>query len=371
MHRLADRYTLDLAVELIVDGDRHEVALQDLSRTGMFLRTATLLAVGRSVRVAISPEGRRVATTARVTHSLGEADARVLGRAAGVGIAFCEPAEALDHLFAIAVDRVLRACRATTSPVAMHIVVADPETRFLERMSTSLGEAGFSVATATTGMEALAACLRRTPDVVLIERALPVFDGLGVLEQIVLDPELAAVPVIVMTSDPNDVAVAFDRGAADVIMRPFTTLEVIARARRIAGSDAVASRATSERIVLHGTIAGVGLPALLTMLEQQHKTGRLTLTADHVAWIDIADGRIVAAGCSTGTDTRATLMSVLGWDHGTFELSALAIPYHDPELALPIMHVLLEHACLCDEASRAPSETYADYAIDDTVATHA
>jgi DNA-binding response OmpR family regulator len=245
----------------------------------------------------------------------------------------------------------------------MHIVVADSETRYLERMSTALGEAGFSVATATTGVEALAACLRCTPDVVLIERALPVFDGFGVLEQIVLDPELADVPVIVTSDDPNDVAVAFERGAADFIVKPFTTAEVIARARRLASSTARAA----DHVVLRGTIADFVLPSLLTMFEQQRKTGRLVVTADQVAWIDIANGQIVGAGSSLGTDMRTTLHDVLDWDHGTFELSALALPRHDPELALPIMHLLLEHACAQDEAARdyAP---YSAYALEDVVA---
>jgi CheY-like chemotaxis protein len=360
VHRLADRYTLDLVVELDVAGHRENVQLQDLSRTGMFLRVARPIAAGSIVCVALSPEGHRVVTTARVTHSLGDADARALGRASGIGLAFSEPATPQDQLFAIAVDRLLRARRATTSPVAMHIVVADSETRYLERMSTALGEAGFSVATATTGVEALAACLRCTPDVVLIERALPVFDGFGVLEQIVLDPELADVPVIVTSVDPNDVAVAFERGAADFIVKPFTTAEVIARARRLASSNARAA----DHVVLRGTLADFVLPSLLTMFEQQRKTGRLVVTSDQVAWIDIADGRIVGAGSSLGTDMRTTLHDVLDWDHGSFELSALALPHHDPELALPIMHLLLEHACAKDEASRGYSP-HVIYALED------
>ena len=67
-------------------------------------------------------------------------------------------------------------------------------------MSTALAEAGFSVSTATTGMAVLAACLCRTPDVVLLDRSLPVLDGLRVLEAMAHDPRLAAIPVIVTSS---------------------------------------------------------------------------------------------------------------------------------------------------------------------------
>jgi CheY-like chemotaxis protein len=346
--RLSDRYALDLSVELITDGHRRLVALQDLSRSGMFLRLAQPLPIGARVRVAINPSGTRFITAARVTHCLDEVTARALGRSAGIGIAFCEPTEAHDHLFALAVDRLLRARRATTAPSAMHIVVADPDTRLLEQMSTALDEAGFTVATATTGMEALAACLRRTPDVVLLDRALPMFDGFGVLDQLAQDATLMTVPAIISSCDPADAGPAFDRGARDFIVKPFAAVELIARARRL-----VTAVPASARVVLRGTLADITLPALLTLLEQERKTGRLVLTADHTAWLDLSDGRIVGAGSSAPTaDARTTLFSLLDWTRGAFELTAVSPPRHDSTLAMPITHLLLEHARLRDESSR-------------------
>lgn len=350
VHRLSDRYTLELAVELFTEGQRQTVALQDLSRTGMFLRLARPLPVGTKVRVAIRPDGTRFVTSARVTHCLDEATARALGRNAGAGIAFCEPTEAHDHLFAIAVDQLLRARRATTAPSGVHIVVADPDTRLLERMSTALGEAGFSVATATTGMEALAACLRRTPDIVMLDRALPMFDGFGVLDQIAQDAALCTVPVMIASADPADAGLAFERGAADFIVKPFTVVEVIARARRL-----VAAVPAPARVVLRGTLADITLPALLTLLEQERKTGRLVITAEHTAWIDLADGRIVGVGSSAaapGEDPRTTLFAILDATGGAFELSAVVrgAVCHDSTLTLPLTHLLLEHARLRDES---------------------
>jgi hypothetical protein len=87
------------------------------------------------------------------------------------------------------------------------------------------------------------------------------------------------------------------------------------------------------------------------MLEQERKTGRLALSGDYVAWIDIEDGRIVSAGSSRETEAAATLMSVLDWTHGSFELSSIAGP-HDAELSVSIRHLLLEHARHHDETSR-------------------
>jgi len=338
---------MDLPVELFAVGQRRWVALQDLSRSGMFLQTLEPLEIGAQVHVAIAPEGRRLVTTALVTHVLGAADAAALGRHPGMGIEFRAPADPGDHLFAIAVERLLRDKRATAPEPGAHIVIGDPDTRLLERMSTALGEAGFSVSTATTGMAVLAACLRRTPDVVLLDRSLPVLDGLRVLEAMAHDPRLAAIPVIVTSAVATDIGPAFDRGAVDFVAKPFATHEVIARARRTAH----ASPRQNDRAILRGTLADITLPALLTMFEMERKTGRLALTGDHLAWIDIEDGRIVSAGSSRDTDAHAILMSVMDWTSGSFELTSVAGP-HDSELSISIRHLLLDHACRSDESSR-------------------
>ncbi|MBA3542103.1 MAG: hypothetical protein H0T79_20985, partial [Deltaproteobacteria bacterium] len=60
-------------------------------RTGMFLQIATPFAVGTQIRIAITLDGRRYVTGARVAHILTEAEARVLGRRAGMGIAYRDP----------------------------------------------------------------------------------------------------------------------------------------------------------------------------------------------------------------------------------------------------------------------------------------
>ena len=338
---------MDLPVELYARGQRRWVALQDVSRSGMFLQTLEPLEIGTEVHVAIAPEGRRLVTTARVTHVLAATDAAALGRHPGMGVEFGEPADVAEHLFAIAVERIVRDKRATAPEPGAHIVIGDPDTRLLERMSTALGEAGFSVSTASTGLAVLAACLCRTPDVVLLDRSLPVLDGLRVLEAMAHDPRLAAIPVIMTSAVATDIGPAFDRGAIDFIAKPFATHEVIVRARR----HAYAIPRQNDRVILRGTLADIALPALLTMFEMERKTGRLALTGEHLAWIDIEDGRIVSAGSSRDTDAQATLDAVMDWTSGSFELTSVAGP-HNAELSVSIRHLLLDHACRTDERSR-------------------
>lgn len=343
---------MSLPIELITAGKKMRAVTQDLSPHGMFVRMSPPLPTGTVVQLVISPNGQRHVTTAIVTHSLSELEARTLGRFPGIGVQFRDPVRPADELFAETVMRLLAHNAASRPAKDIRIVVADPQTRLLERLSTALGSAGFSVATATNGMEAIGACLSRTPDVVLLERDMPVVDGLHVLQEMGRHPELASVPVMMMSADATDLARlhALQQGAMDFIPKPFTVLEVILRARRWAR----ASQRETERVVLRGTLAELGLPSLLTMLEQERKSGVLAVTREHhVAWIDVAQGAIVRAR-STELDasSRDVMMAVLDWKDGYFELSSGAGDEIVPELDTTITHLLLEHARLRDEQGR-------------------
>jgi CheY-like chemotaxis protein len=339
---------MDLPVEITAQGMTQRVALQDLSRTGMFLQMTAPFPNGTELQVAIVHEGRRLYTHANVTHSLPDAEARSLGRVAGVGIAFQSAISPMDHLFQIAVERIVRERRTTARPVGLHVVIADRSIRVLERMSCALDEAGCTVAIATTGMEVLAACLRKTPDVVLVERDLPVMDGLRVIAEMAADPALAMVPVIITSEQPADIDVAFEAGAMDFIAKPFTAIEVVARARRLPHAQPAV---VTDRVVLRGSLGEIELPGLLTMFEHERKTGRLVLFGAQTAWIDLIEGRIVGAGSSgQSAPTRAVMMSLLDWTHGSFELIVTAPD--DTGVSFPVTHLLLEHARIRDEARR-------------------
>ncbi|MDB4963464.1 MAG: response regulator receiver protein [Myxococcales bacterium] len=340
---------MNLPVEVMTGGKKIRAVSQDLSALGMFIRMSPPLPKDAIVQIVISPNGQRLVTTAQVSHSLDEVEARTLGRFPGIGVVFRDPVRPADELFAEAVGRLLSNHAANHPAADLRIVVADPETRLLERLSTALDSAGFSVATATNGMEAIGACLSRTPDVVLLERDMPVVDGLHVLQEMGRHPELASVPVMLMSADISDLVrlQALQLGAMDYIPKPFTVLEVIIRARRLAR----ASQRDTERVVLRGALSDLGLPSLLTMFEQERKSGQLSVTRDQsVAWIDFVEGKIVRArSTAIDADSRAVMMDVLDWEAGYFELSAGSPPATKPELDSSITHLLLEHARIRDE----------------------
>jgi CheY-like chemotaxis protein len=321
---------------------RH-ATMEDVSRTGMFVAT-TPIDVGSPVVIAFDINGTRVASPARVTHCLAAEEARAVCRTPGVGLAFREP---VDDTFADGIESLLRRAR-TRQPTDYHVVVADSEPRVLERLSTALGAAGFSVATASNGLELFGASLRQKPDVVLVDRGTPMVDGFQLLERLACDDRLSAVPVIMTTTEPSDLDPAFQRGAADVIIKPFTVVEVIARVRRVAQAPK-----RTERVLLTGAIGELGIASVLTLMELERMSGRIVASNGHAAWIDVVDGRVVDAGWSLGTShPRSVVMSLLDWQHGSFKLVASPPSARDSDLSLPVTHLILEQARLRDEAAR-------------------
>jgi DNA-binding response OmpR family regulator len=182
---------------------------------------------------------------------------------------------------------------------------------------------------------------------------MPIIDGLHLLEELGRHSELAGVPVMIMSEQASDLIRlrAFQLGAMDFIPKPFTVLEVILRARRIARGVA----RDPERVVLRGALTELGLPPLLTMLDQERKNGILSITRDdQIAWISFANGRIIKVRATElDGDSLTLLMHVLDWTEGHFEL-AVGVQEDQPEIDLAVTHALLEHARRRDEATRAP-----------------
>src|SRR5687768_16263401 len=213
MRRRSARIVLSLTMELTVAGRTIRVVSQDITAFGMFVRMQEPLPVGVVVELAMAPHGVRLTTPAVVVHQLVEDEAIELGRRSGIGVVFQDDA---DGPFVQEIVRLIDSNpQIRKGDDELRIVVADPSPRLLERLSTAFDNAGFSVATATNGMEALGAALSRPPDVVMAARDMPVMSGLALLEEMGRHEELASVPVMIVGETSTDLIRldAFQRGA--------------------------------------------------------------------------------------------------------------------------------------------------------------
>src|SRR5262249_26387391 len=138
VRRRQDRVIMNLPVELIANGKKVRAVSQDLSPLGMFIRLSPPMPPGSVVQIVIAPNGERFRMTGEVTHALTEVEARTLGRFPGIGIRFRDPVRPADREFLDAVQRLLERHQRQRPRADLRIVVADPQTRLLERLSTAL-----------------------------------------------------------------------------------------------------------------------------------------------------------------------------------------------------------------------------------------
>ena len=84
----------------------------------------------------------------------------------------------------------------------------------------------------------------RRPDLLVLDLMLPDMAGTDICRKIRNDPDLADVPVIMLTAraDEVDRVVGFELGADDYVTKPFSPRELVLRVRERPGADGDAAR---------------------------------------------------------------------------------------------------------------------------------
>lgn len=117
------------------------------------------------------------------------------------------------------------------------VLVVDDEIHILHVVSLKLEHAGYRVATAEDGEEALAVARRERPDVILTDHQMPFMTGLDLAAALHADPETASIPVMVLTARGFTLAQEhLDRTSIrGVITKPFSPREVLERVEALVG----------------------------------------------------------------------------------------------------------------------------------------
>jgi CheY-like chemotaxis protein len=99
----------------------------------------------------------------------------------------------------------------------------------------ALGAFDCDATEATNGYNAFFAVERARPDLILLDISMPVMDGLETLSRLKAAPELAAIPVIMLTSRADHAVIPqlVARGASDTLMKPFNEATLLDKIRRV------------------------------------------------------------------------------------------------------------------------------------------
>jgi PAS domain S-box-containing protein len=135
------------------------------------------------------------------------------------------------------------------------ILVIDDDKAFRAAVRATLRRHSYEVFEAGDGAEGLAQALAQRPDIALCDVNMAGQNGFELLEQLRARPATSAIPVIMMTGEPQkaDARFSMAQGADDYLAKPFAMTEMLAavqaRLERQAGIDrAVAAQNQTERI---------------------------------------------------------------------------------------------------------------------------
>ena len=112
----------------------------------------------------------------------------------------------------------------------VRILVVDDDPQALRYIRDALSKAGFTPIVTADPKEALLLTEEKKPHLVLLDLVLPDADGIDLMKDIL---RMADVPVIFVSAYGKDqvIAQAFEMGATDYIVKPFSPTELVARVK--------------------------------------------------------------------------------------------------------------------------------------------
>lgn len=114
---------------------------------------------------------------------------------------------------------------------AATVLIIDDDTSVHELLHRLLTREGFNVLTAKSGDEGLRIAREFRPNLITLDVMMPTMDGWAVLSRLKEDPDLSAIPVIMLSMVENQ-SLGFALGAADYLIKPIERERLVSILRR-------------------------------------------------------------------------------------------------------------------------------------------
>jgi PAS domain S-box-containing protein len=154
------------------------------------------------------------------------------------------------------------ASHRTTAVDAPRVVIAEDHDELRAYIAAVLAPE-FRVVAVADGQAALDVIRRDKPEVVVSDVMMPVMDGFELVGKMKADPDLALIPIVLLTARAGIEASAdsLNRGADDYLTKPFSPLDLLSRVRaayRMKRLNA-ALRESERRVAMSERLAGLGM----------------------------------------------------------------------------------------------------------------
>ncbi len=118
------------------------------------------------------------------------------------------------------------------------LLVVDDEPHIRHMLDYKLGRAGFTVITASNGVDALRLAREHRPDLMVTDLQMPGGDGLSLCLKLNEEPDTAGIPVIMLTArgykvPPSDLGRTSIRS---LVPKPFSPRELLAQIQEFLGA---------------------------------------------------------------------------------------------------------------------------------------
>ncbi len=137
-------------------------------------------------------------------------------------------------------------------PSAERILVVDDEPEIVALVAYHLGKAGYRLATASTGQDALEAARKERYSLIVLDLMLPGMSGFDVLEALRSDDATRDVAVLMLTArreEPDRIR-GLSLGADDYLTKPFSPAELVLRVGAILRRAGTAPATSVDTVVI-------------------------------------------------------------------------------------------------------------------------
>lgn len=115
------------------------------------------------------------------------------------------------------------------------ILVVDDDAELVELVSFNLKQAGYSIGTASNGVEAIKKARTLDPDLIVLDVMMPELDGFAVCEILRRDKTTASIPIMMLTALSSELGrmAGLGSGASDFLTKPFSPRLLIVRIEQL------------------------------------------------------------------------------------------------------------------------------------------
>ena len=133
------------------------------------------------------------------------------------------------------------------------ILVADDEISILKLLGASLKDSGYDIVAAVDGQDAVDKFERESPNLVISDITMPRMDGFELCRRI---REWSNVPIIMLTAraEQQDILKAFNLGADDYLIKPFSVDELNARVKAVLRRSGTGDESAGQPVFTSGKL---------------------------------------------------------------------------------------------------------------------